>query len=69
MEGLSLRQLEDGVFKIVAPVLYKFKNLQAVELQDCNIYLQVRRERLSPPAIFWNSLAANTPEDSDPWMR
>ena len=26
---------------MVAPVLYRFKNLQAIELQDCNIYLQV----------------------------
>ncbi|KAK7091562.1 leucine-rich repeat-containing protein 14-like [Littorina saxatilis] len=45
LEGLSLRQLDDGVFKYVAPTLYKFKNLQAIELQDCNIYLQNGKTR------------------------
>nr|KAG5696699.1 hypothetical protein BaRGS_012068 [Batillaria attramentaria] len=35
LEGLSLRQLEDGVFAVVAHQLKKFTNIRALELQDC----------------------------------
>lgn len=45
LDGISLRSMEEGNFKTFAPTLYKFQNLQAIELQDCNIYLQNGRTR------------------------
>ncbi|CAG2204319.1 unnamed protein product [Mytilus edulis] len=40
IEGIELKQLEEGIFFLVASDLQKFKNVRALDLQDCNIYLQ-----------------------------
>ena len=40
LDGLSLRQLEDCIFNIMAKDVQKFKKLSNLDLQDCNIYLQ-----------------------------
>lgn len=45
LEGLSLRQLEEGIFFMVSPNLKKFSRLRSLDLQDCNIYLQEGKTR------------------------
>lgn len=45
LEGISLKQLEDGIFFIVCSDIQKFSHLRALDLQDCNIYLQEGRTR------------------------
>ncbi|XP_046574620.1 LOW QUALITY PROTEIN: leucine-rich repeat-containing protein 14-like [Haliotis rubra] len=45
LEGISLRQLEENVFFIIAPDLKKFANLSSLDLQDCNIYLHEGKTR------------------------
>ncbi|XP_041360934.1 uncharacterized protein LOC121377116 isoform X2 [Gigantopelta aegis] len=45
LEGISLRQLEENVFFIIASDLKKFSRLRALDLQDCNIYLQEGKTR------------------------
>ncbi|XP_046374445.1 leucine-rich repeat-containing protein 14-like [Haliotis cracherodii] len=45
LEGISLRQLEENVFFIIAPDLKKFANLRSLDLQDCNIYLHEGKTR------------------------
>lgn len=45
IEGIELKQLEEGIFFLVASDLQKFKNVRALDLQDCNIYLQEGRTR------------------------
>lgn len=40
LEGLSLWQLEEGSFFSIAPDIQTFENLRALDIQDCNIYLQ-----------------------------
>ncbi|XP_069105667.1 leucine-rich repeat-containing protein 14B-like isoform X1 [Argopecten irradians] len=45
LEGISLKQLEDGIFFMVCSDIQKFSHLRALDLQDCNIYLQEGRTR------------------------
>lgn len=40
LEGVSLRQLEEGILHIIAPDIMRFTNLQNLDIQDCNLYLQ-----------------------------
>lgn len=40
LEGLSLRQLEEGILFLVCPDIQRFTNLHSLDMQDCNIYLQ-----------------------------
>ena len=45
IEGISLKQLEEGIFFIISSDIQKFTQLRALDLQDCNIYLQTGRTR------------------------
>ena len=40
LQGLSLRQLEEGILFMIASDVKKFHKLQRLDIQDCNIYLQ-----------------------------
>lgn len=40
VEGISLRQLEEGILHIISPDIMKFTNLHSLDIQDCNLYLQ-----------------------------
>lgn len=40
LEGVSLRQLEEGILHIISPDIMRFTNLQNLDIQDCNLYLQ-----------------------------
>lgn len=45
IDGIELKQLEEGIFFLIASDLQKFTNIRALDLQDCNIYLQEGRTR------------------------
>lgn len=40
LQGLSLQQLEEGILFMIAADIKKFRRLQRLDVQDCNIYLQ-----------------------------
>lgn len=40
LDGLSLHQLEEGIFFVISPDIEKYRDLQSLDMQDCNIYLQ-----------------------------
>ncbi|XP_052765264.1 uncharacterized protein LOC128206691 [Mya arenaria] len=62
LEGLSLQQLEEGILWLVIDDLCRFTRLTALDLQDCNIYLQEgkTRARTSTRARLSNTLKCLT---------
>lgn len=54
LDGLSLHQLEEGVFFLVLPDLQCFTHLRSLDISDCNIYLQegVTRRRRSTRTLL-----------------
>ncbi|KAJ8322251.1 LOW QUALITY PROTEIN: hypothetical protein KUTeg_000722 [Tegillarca granosa] len=57
VEGIALKQLEEGVFFIVSADLHKFTNLRALDLSDCNVYLQ---EGCTRSRTYWRSKMSQT---------
>ncbi|KAL5013654.1 hypothetical protein ScPMuIL_007924 [Solemya velum] len=59
LEGVSLHHLDEGVFLRISQELRKFTRLRALDIQDCNIYLQegITRRRTSVRLQMINTLA------------
>ncbi|XP_045180954.2 uncharacterized protein LOC123540200 [Mercenaria mercenaria] len=60
LDGLSLRQLEEGILHIISPDIMKFTNLHSLDIQDCNLYLQegITRSRTVTRSRLCNMLSS-----------
>ncbi|XP_060595656.1 uncharacterized protein LOC132749776, partial [Ruditapes philippinarum] len=60
LDGLSLRQLEEGILHVISPDIMKFTNLQSLDIQDCNLYLQegITRSRTATRSRLCNMFSA-----------
>ncbi|KAK3088796.1 hypothetical protein FSP39_023791 [Pinctada imbricata] len=45
LDGISLKQLEEGIFFFMSPDLRRFHRLRSLDIQDCNVYLLSGRTR------------------------
>ncbi|KAK3584384.1 hypothetical protein CHS0354_001718 [Potamilus streckersoni] len=60
LEGISLHQLEEGIFFLIAQDIKKYTSIRSLDLSDCNIYLQMgkTRNRTSSRVKFMSTLSS-----------